>query len=187
MTGVVLAGGRSRRMGKDKCFLQWRGQALIEHSIDVLKTFTSRIVISANETGYNDFGYEVINDLFPGTGPLGGIATVMTECDDDVFAFLPCDMPFVVPELFEFLLSFKGENQAVVPVFDGNVEPLVLIADKTVLTPAKEMLELKKFKILDFLNSVKTAFVNIEPSLNFYSPVLFANINTPEDYNALQG
>jgi molybdenum cofactor guanylyltransferase len=187
MTGVILAGGQSRRMGQDKCLLKLKGKELILYAASILEPNCDKIIISSNNTNYSCFGYPVIPDLYSLRGPLGGIVSVMKSLDSNIFAFIPCDMPFVPPELFVFLVENKQGKQAVVPVFNGEAEPLVMIIDKTVLPVAEKFLKAGNYKILNFLNSINTKFVEIDASAQFFSFDMFVNINTPEDYARLQG
>jgi molybdenum cofactor guanylyltransferase len=99
--GVVLAGGLSSRMGRDKALLSWRGRPLIEHQIAVLKaTGVDAVHVSGDRPDYQG-----IVDPVAHAGPLGGIAGVAATCDDGELLIIPVDMPRLQPGLLQRLLA----------------------------------------------------------------------------------
>lgn len=185
MTGIILAGGKSSRMGKDKCFVKYRENFLIQSTIDAFLPLIETILISANNAKFNDFGYVIVNDEFQDCGPIGGIFSTLKKSPSDINIIAPCDMPFITTDLFRFLLDNLNDYDAVVPIFKGKAEPLTGIYTKKILPIVKNQIETKNFKILNLLNSIKTNFVKIAPSVKCYSENLFTNVNYLEDLDEL--
>ncbi len=98
-TGIILAGGQSSRMGKEKGLMRWKGKTLIEHAIAILSPLCENIIISANNDHFDSFGYPVVGDLFPGCGPMGGIFSVLTKSETLNNLVIPSDTPFVTPDI----------------------------------------------------------------------------------------
>lgn len=99
--GVVLAGGRSSRMGRDKAMLPWQGHPLIEHLIAVLQAAGVREVkVSGDRPAYHG-----VADPVPQVGPIGGIAGIAGSCDDGELLIVPVDMPRLQPTLLQRLLT----------------------------------------------------------------------------------
>ena len=123
---IILAGGESRRMGSDKAALLWKGAPLIEQVIKALQPFeVPLLVVNRNENSRDYSGARSVSDLFPGTGPVGGILTGLKSCGEGWHIVVACDMPFLKREVFDLLLSEADcDFDAVVPVHEGGVEPL---------------------------------------------------------------
>src|SRR5579862_3839386 len=98
--GFVLAGGRSRRMGRDKALLPYRGAPLIAHvagTVEKVLDDSGHVAIVGAPDRYRDLGYRVLADLFPGCGPLGGIVTALSLAESDWNLIVACDMPNLDP------------------------------------------------------------------------------------------
>src|SRR6185295_7243253 len=126
--GFITAGGRSSRMGTDKAWLELDGQAMIEKVIAALAPVASSLAIIANRPEYIRLGLPVFADEQSGIGPLEAIRTAMANSATPSFLLVSCDLPFVTTDLFRFLLSIRGDHQAVVPIgADGKLEPLCAV------------------------------------------------------------
>ena len=185
ITGVILAGGKSTRMGTDKCLSKHNGRYLTDYVIDAVKPITENIIISTEKKAHKRFGYKTISDEIINCGPIGGIYTALKTETADIFIFSPCDTPFVTTELYRFLLNEKKEYDAVVPVFNGKIEPLISVLSSRVLSVVQNNIKTKQYKIVLLFNLIKTKFIDIHPGLPFYSENLFANINYKADLSQL--
>ncbi len=181
VTGIILAGGKSSRMGKDKCLLKVKNKKLISNILMIFETLTDEILISANKPEYENFGYSIIPDEYKDCGPLGGIVSALQKSSNDVNIIAPCDMPMLRVELFEFLLSKSQNFQAVVPIFNKKYEPLTIILQKNTIDTAISQLDNNDFKMMNFLRKLKTNFVEITDNLAFFDESMFLNINRLED------
>src|SRR4030042_5246396 len=106
--GVILAGGKSIRMGKDKCRLPFGDGTLLSSSINLLRRVVSDyVVIADSEDRYSDVCVPVWGDLKPGIGPLGGIFTAFTKSKSSYIIVIACDMPFLEPEFLEYMVNIR--------------------------------------------------------------------------------
>jgi len=185
VTGIVLAGGKSSRMGYNKCFIPFQHTTIIQKNISILEYFTGNILISANTDDFDRLGYRIVPDRFKNCGPMGGIYSAIRESRSPVNIIITCDMPFLNVELYEYLLRKFESFDAVVPVYDSKIEPLCGIYSDRVVNVAAEKIRIGSYKITSLLESVNTLYVPITPKLKFYSEKLFANINTQEDAKML--
>jgi molybdenum cofactor guanylyltransferase len=123
--GVILAGGRSSRMGRDKAMLSWRGQPLIEHQIDLLKAAgVDSVRVSGDRPEYQG-----IVDAVSHAGPVGGIASIAAVVDDAELIIIPVDMPRIQPPLLQRLQAAPSQKRCV--HFAGHVLPMRLRLDAT--------------------------------------------------------
>jgi molybdopterin-guanine dinucleotide biosynthesis protein A len=111
ITAFILAGGLSSRMGTNKALLQLGGKSLIQIFIDLLDPLFVEVEISSNEPQLFHFtNKEIIKDLIPGRGPLGGIHSALTFTTSDRNLIISCDMPFINKELINYLCNYKSEK-----------------------------------------------------------------------------
>ncbi len=169
-------------MGKEKCGLILGNRPLISHVLDRLAPIFERTVISgSNEALPRGLDYEVIPDRISGAGPLGGFCSAMESCPSDLYFLCGCDMPFVQPDLVRTLASLCSGYDAVVPVHDGRVHPVHAFYDRACLGAARELIDAKRYKMKDFLESIRTRLVTEEELAGFDAARSLFNINTPED------
>jgi molybdopterin-guanine dinucleotide biosynthesis protein A len=116
MTGIVLAGGENRRMGKDKAFLRVAGVPMIEHVLRALRKSVERIIIVTNSPGvYASYDALVIPDACNKRGPLTGIYSGLLHSRDEYNVVVACDMPFLNPRLLSYMTGLAGEYDVVLP------------------------------------------------------------------------
>lgn len=179
-TGIILAGGKSLRMGQDKGLVLLNERPLIAYTIEALKPLVSEILIVANSRGYEGFGHRVIPDIIPDSGPLGGILTGLTHSNSEWNVVLSCDTPFVSTMLFEHLLSNTNGHQAVLPRHEGELEPLAGLYHKSCLEPIEELISTRQLKMRRAVQQLNLKEVLIDGHNSFYEDRLFQNINTKE-------
>jgi len=120
VTGVILAGGKSRRMGQNKALLPLDEDSLIEHVIRRMRRVTDELLLITNAPAeYAHLGLPMHRDMIPDTGALGGIYTGLTYASHDVVVCVACDSPFLQPKLLSYLISILGEYDAVMPYTDS--------------------------------------------------------------------
>jgi molybdenum cofactor guanylyltransferase len=187
LTGIILSGGKSSRLGEEKGLAGFNGKPLVSYAIDVLKPLCGKLVISANNQlkEYAKFGYEIVQDEFKGIGPMGGILTCLKKSESRFNLILSCDTPFVSTALFDYLLKEAEHYQIVVPSHDGFIEPLCAIYATNVLWELQHSVESGNFKMHDFFKKADLKAIDITPDLPFYSDDLFVNINTPKELKGL--
>ena len=182
ITGIILAGGQSRRMGgEDKGRMLINGTPLIRYVIDRLEPQVGQIVISANHhiPEYQTFGYPVISDDdFPEQGPMSGIYNAAKHCDSDYLCVVPCDSPFIPSNLVERLIHAMKEQQTqCAVVHDGERRQhlyLLLKSNEALAIAASLTKGIRAVK--DWIPTVDCCDVDFSAN-----SVDFANLNTPED------
>jgi len=183
ISGFVLTGGKSSRMGTDKGMLLFDRKTLVLHAIETLDEVVLQTMISANDSVYDQFSHPMVKDLFHDIGPMGGIYSCLRQYVTEFNIFLSCDTPFVPSELFVLLLQHIGKYSCVLPVHDGNkIEPLCAIYRKNCAEIFAELIEKGCYKMRDALDRLGYASVEIDAKTSFYDRHLFFNINTLDDY-----
>jgi molybdenum cofactor guanylyltransferase len=188
MNAVILAGGKSSRMGSNKAFLKLKGKTFIEHQIDLLREIFNEIAISANiPSEYNYLNIPVIQDIYPNKGPLGGIhAALINSCSFYTFV-LACDMPFVEIDLIKHLKSLIGGYDVVIPESKHGLEPLHAFYSKNCIVPIKRQLDKNNLRIISFFPQVNVKVVKLDSltsSDKFKNSI--KNLNTTEEYDSLK-
>jgi molybdenum cofactor guanylyltransferase len=187
MTGIVLSGGKSSRMGKEKGLCLLQGKPLIEYSIELLKQFCETIKISSNNADYDYFGHQIVKDKITGIGPAAGIYSCLLASGDNENFVLSCDTPMVSIELIRVILSDDIKNRdALIPVYNGFPEPLCALYRKSCLPAFAESIKDGQYKIQDILKKVNVNFVELTQSDSIIHPLSFTNVNTPEDIRKLE-
>ena len=176
ITAILLAGGKSSRMGQDKGLLFHRGKRLVEHVLDACQKITSHIFISTNNAEYEIFGYPLIADKYRDIGPIGGIhaALAATETEDNIFC--PCDMPEIQSEILEQFLKKKEGNSAVVATGStGKLFPVLGYYRKSALEIVENQIEKGNYKLEDLIIALAAEKVIVPDDK------ILSNINYPED------
>jgi len=182
VTGIILAGGKSSRMGTDKGLQQLCGKPLIGYAIEVLSGICSTILISSSSDAYHSFGYQVVADEFPGIGPMGGIYSALRQSKTENNLVLSCDLPFVSNELLSHILEKSKGYQVAVP-YEGNrhYEPLCGFYHLSVLDILSNYIKKENYKLPDLFDEISVNKLVINNELGFYHKDLFMNVNTQND------
>ncbi len=183
-TGVILAGGRSRRMGSDKALLPYQGGRFIEAILRRMEELFEEVIVVTGEPGRYDFlPCRRVTDLFAGMGALGGIHAALRHSGEEAIFVVACDMPHLSPDLIRYQCSLAEGADVVVPEGEGGLEPLHAVYRKSVLPVVEEALRDGQCRVVSFFDRVRVRRVSrdtverIDPDLS-----AFRNINTPEEY-----
>ena len=184
--GVVLAGGASRRMGRDKAALELHGRPLLAWVVEVLRAaFEGVVVVGPPERSALVPGVQVIADAFPGQGPLGGIATALRHTNGGRVFIAACDMPFLRPALARYLATVAPGAAACVPRSDRGLEPLCACYGPACLPVAEALLAEGDLALSTLLARVD-AYV-VEPDAwrtHDQAGRSLVNVNTPLEWEA---
>jgi len=180
ITGIILAGGKSKRFGKDKALIEWQGKTLFENAVDLCRPFTNSLLISSNHTAHNQFGIEVVPDKVADCGPMGGIYSCLDKSDTEWNFVISVDSPAVHPGFIQTLISESGKYDAVIPLHEQGIEPLVALYHRDILDEIEKSIERREFKMHDLIRKLNSKFVDSQTWLKKY-PNLFHNINRPDD------
>jgi len=186
LTGIILSGGKSSRMGLEKGLVDFRGKPLISYAVEALTPVADTLLVSANNRldDYRNFGYEIVRDEVREIGPMGGLLAALKHSKTEYNLVLSCDMPFVSTELLEYLSGNMQNYDIVVAVHDEDrQEPLCGCYSRSVISILEQQIAGGNYKLRDVFRQVRFKTVVIDASLPFYHDHLFFNINRPEDLN----
>ena len=183
VTGVILAGGKSRRFGKNKSFIQIDGTPLIERVVTVMgSVFEHRLLVTNTPEEYAYLGLPMVQDLIKGIGPLGGIYTGLKTIHHDAGFFVACDMPCLSGPFVRHMVGVREDHDAVVPRIGRMFEPLHAVYSKSVIDPLKAIIDSGIRQILELFSRIRVRYVE-EETIRAFDPDLrcFLNVNRPED------
>ncbi len=181
---VILAGGLNTRMdGRNKAFLEVGGQTILARLIDTLQPiFPQILLVTRSPEQYENVPLRVVRDLYSVRSSLTGIHAGLTHADTEYALMVPCDAPFLRPQLIRLLLGeIDADTDAVVPRIKGYYEPLCAIYAKRCLAPITSQLDRGLYKITRFFDLIRLKVVpeeriqKVDPDM-----ISFLNVNTPE-------
>jgi molybdopterin-guanine dinucleotide biosynthesis protein A len=184
VAGIVLAGGRNSRMGgRDKAFLQVNGETVFSRTLNLLKScFEQVVVVSNRPEKYAEFDVDVTSDEMPGLGPLGGLHAGLGRVRTPYAFVTACDMPFLRLEPIRFLVSHLRHQEAIVPRWAGDIEPLHAIYATALRPRIAEAVSSGSRAIRDFLPQVRVHYVAESLMADVDgAEEAFRNVNTPEE------
>jgi molybdopterin-guanine dinucleotide biosynthesis protein A len=184
MNGIILAGGENRRMGTDKAFLEIDGRPLIERILDVFSSLFARTIVVTNTPDrYRDYDIEMTSDVLDIRGPLTGIYSGLLKSTDEYNFVAACDMPFLNPRLISYMGEIAEGQDAVVPRFNGYLEPLHAIYRKELLPVMEAQIRKQDRRIRGLFDHIRVRYITEEEIVRF-DPLKrsFRNINTPKEY-----
>ena len=181
---VLLAGGQSSRMGAPKAWLEFGGRPLLQHLVERLAEVTPEvIVVAAPGQELPPTSARVLYDESPGEGPVAGLVVGLREITRPLAFVASCDVPFLKPELVRYLVERAEGYDAVVPEWEGRLQPLLAVYRTSVQPLLARQLAEGRRRITDLFDHVRTLRVS-EAEVRRLDPegLSFLNVNTPEDY-----
>ncbi|MEW6719932.1 MAG: formate dehydrogenase accessory sulfurtransferase FdhD [Thermodesulfobacteriota bacterium] len=184
ITGVILAGGASRRMGSNKALLPYQGGRFIESAHRRLsEVFEETLVVTNTPDLYEFLGCRRVPDLLTGMGVLSGIHSALCNSDTPRVFVTACDMPHLNPELIRRLASLSEGWDVLLPEGENGVEPLHAVFHKTCIPFIEDALRAGERRVVSFFDKVRVRVVGREEVARFDPDFRsFRNINTPEEY-----
>ena len=191
ITGVILAGGKSRRMGENKALMQLGDNSLIGHVIRRMHLITDELLLVTNSpTEYAHLRVSMHGDIFPGTGALGGIYSGLTHASHAAVLCVACDSPFLEPKLLTYLVSILGEYDAVMPETFTHHDNTQTILQTLCAAYSKRCLPIIELMLRESELRVhalqeRAHIKNVSPEVwQKFDPegMSFFNINTPQDF-----
>ncbi len=189
ISGIILAGGKAKRMGGiNKALIKIDNVPIIERILAVLRQVLSNIMIITNyPEAFSYLNLPMARDLIPNSGSLGGLYTGLTLCPTGHAFFVACDMPYLNAQVIRYIISKVDANDIVIPRIGGHLEPLHAIYSKKCAHPMGDLIRNGDYKILNLLPKMKLlelpeeAFLPFDPELKFIS-----NINSPHDMKSAE-
>ncbi|MBI4428891.1 MAG: molybdenum cofactor guanylyltransferase [Ignavibacteriales bacterium] len=181
-TGVILAGGRSSRMGRDKALLTLGDKSFLERLADLLQElFPHVIVVSGREKKYEELGAPVFPDIILDCGPLGGMHAGLCYSNTDYAFVVPCDLPLVNAELIHYVVE-RAQGEATVVSFAEDIQPLCGLFRTQLRFKIQTWLSRGDYSVKRFLKSIRPTVVALQADFGKDGELLLKNINAPGDY-----
>ena len=183
-SAVILAGGKSSRMGRDKAFLEIGGKPLLARQIEIVRAagVTEVFISGHGETDYSSFGCRVLKDNFPDAGPLAGIETALAAAKNPLLLVLAVDLPEMNSDFLCALAAYGGENLGVVARVSGNLEPLAAFYPKAAQSLAETLLRAGRNAVIDFAGQCVQGNLVWLVELPTHEAKYFTNWNSPADF-----
>jgi len=196
--GIILSGGKSSRMGRNKSFLKIGDKTIIERVRDFLQGIFQDVILIANDPEeYKFLGLPMFEDVYRHKGPLAGIHSGLKHSKTNLNFIISCDLPFMTKEMINYLIEYKTDKLITIAKADGFIQQLAGKYSKECLSPSekilKELIEnenrdevqkKRKCNVLSLIDLVGAEIISAE-SLPFYNEDLYFNMNRTEDYNWL--
>jgi molybdopterin-guanine dinucleotide biosynthesis protein A len=188
ITGVILSGGKSIRMGKNKAFIQVEGIPIIERIHGLFQELFEEVIIVTNEKDlFSNFDSRICSDLIPDKGALGGLYTGIVFSSFNYSFCVACDMPFIKKSLVTYLIENIANEDVIVPRTKDGLQPLHAIYSKKCVDPIRKSIDEGKSKIVDIYDLVDVKVIDEKDFLRFDPRrESFINVNTPEELGSLR-
>jgi molybdenum cofactor guanylyltransferase len=175
VTGFILAGGKSTRMGRDKALLDWRGRTMLDHMSDLLRSVADPVHV---------VGRDQLPDRLPNLGPLSGIATALEATSTNANIIVAVDLPYLTRDFMKYLrLRLENSSHPLLACRIGPDFPLCLGIWRPMLPEIKRFLTAGQLSVRGMIESSSTEIISESELLEAgFTAAIFKNINSPEDY-----
>lgn len=198
ITGIILAGGKSKRMGLNKSFLKVGEVTMIERTTELMKSLFDRVILITNTPDeYKFLGIEMFEDIYKNVGPLAGIHSGLAHSITDKNFIISCDIPFVNKGVIEFIINYKTNKSITITKADGFVQQLCGLYSKQDLQEIVELIKDDKLeinnsqkcgcKVLQLVQKLDAEIIDIANEYDGYEEGMFLNMNKPEDFELVRG
>jgi molybdopterin-guanine dinucleotide biosynthesis protein A len=187
LSGIVLAGGQSRRMGRNKALLELDGQPLIARVLGRLALLCNELIVSANTVElYADLPARVVPDLVPGRGALGGIHAGLTAASNERAVVVACDMPLLNLRFLRYMAVVSPGYDVVVPRVGGFYEPLHAVYSARCVEPIAQLIAQGPRRVVDLYRQVRIRELTEADVHLFDAALSFVNVNTLQEWSEVQ-
>lgn len=176
LSAIILAGGKSSRMGREKGLSIYKQKSMVEYAIKLAKSFCSECILVANNPGYEGFNAKLVADVYPNKGPLGGIYSGMKQSKAEQFLVLPCDMPELKASVIARLLK-SHKTEVSIAKQGGRLHPLVGIYNKVILDRLESCLESDNLAVMSLLDQCHIEILSFDDGYTEF----FKNVNHAKD------
>ena len=182
ITGIILAGGKSLRMGTDKGFLKWNNKLFIESIIDALDPLVSAIIIVSNDERYDAFGTKRVKDIIENAGPVAGIYSGLKASKTEYNLVLSCDIPLITTSILNQLIdAIDDETDIIQFQSQGKAMPLIALYKKHCEKQFLKVLNQGERRLRIAVNTCKVKTI----ILNAVDEMYTTNVNTPQQLKAI--
>lgn len=178
LTGIILAGGKSSRMGREKGLLLLDHKPFVQHIAEALQPLVQEIIIVGDHNEYDQFGYKRVQDIFKNAGPVGGLYAGLLSSTTSGNFVISCDVPLITTALLSKLLDSEEEYFDVIQFeTEDKSMPLIALYKKRCAAKCKKQLETGEKRLRKLVASLSTKSIPVDEK----EYLLVSNINTPED------
>jgi len=177
MKAVVLAGGKSSRMGQDKALMMLGGKTVIDRVLDTVSSVFDEVYISGNCSHYPVLSKGIIEDHVVQKGPMGGIYSALEYCKEDLFV-CSCDMPFISSELIREILQKRIDDRISVMNYHDKIYPVLGVYPYSVIETFRNSISNDHLRMTSLLEDQSAFYIQSENNLEDQ----LLNINTPENF-----
>lgn len=186
IVGVILAGGKSSRMGQDKALLYYRGKPFIQHIAESLQyVFKNVIIISDHGEQYKFLNLPIDQDVYRDCGPLGGIHSAFIHTHTEFIFITSVDLPLIDTSAIQYLLNQKCNADANLFSINDQIQPLFGLYNRACLEILIRHLEGKQYSVINYLKDLKIKILQTTICKGINLQEVLTNINNIEDYNKL--
>jgi len=186
LTGIILCGGKSSRMGQNKALLKINEKYIIQYVVETLQPFCDEIILSTNTNELDFLNYLTVNDIYDNIGPISGIISSLLASKNSKNIIISCDTPFINKYLLGELLSYSHDFNIVLPEFNGYLQPMTGVFKKSIIPVIKNEIEKGNYIPPNIFEKCKLKKLEISPNNPKYHEHLFFNVNKPGDYSKAQ-
>ncbi|MBI5540893.1 MAG: molybdenum cofactor guanylyltransferase [Bacteroidia bacterium] len=186
LTGIILAGGESSRIGKDKSKIIYNNLPLIEYPINLFRKYCDEIIISADSNKLNEYNYLKVPDEIGKYGPLAGIYSCLKKSSNHVNIVISCDMPLITDKLISYIIDNSNGFDLIMPFYNSHYEPLCAIYTKSLIPVIEDLFSKNDYSPLSLIPVCNFKQLEISESLPFFNKNVFSNVNTIYDLNNLK-
>ncbi len=188
MTSIILAGGKSSRLGQNKARQTIEGKSLIQWVMDRLAILSTEIIVATAGSEpmpcASAVTIKTVSDVYPGKGPLAGIYSGLRASTSPRAIVVGCDMPFLSVSLLDYMSRISSTFDVIVPRIEDKVEPLCAVYSRSCLAPIQGLLEQNELRINELFTMVRVRYIG-EDEINRFDPehLSFFNVNGKADLN----
>ena len=198
ITGFILAGGKSQRMGTNKSLLMIGSLTVIERVVNLIRKIFREVIIITNQPGeYSFLELPTYEDIYKNTGPLAGIHSALVHTSTEKNFIISCDMPLMTEDVIKYLAEYPTNKLITIAKADEFVQQLCGLYSKSLVPNIKNIIEMnmsgederntkqekRGCSVLELIKNVPAEIINIEKEYKDYRAGTFYNMNRPEEYN----
>lgn len=182
VTGAILAGGQSRRMGFNKAFIELEGRSIISRAVDVMTAvFGSPVIIANDPSLYSHLGLPIYPDVIQGAGSLGGIYTALYRSKTDYAFVVACDMPWLDAKCIRTVIDAIDGADCVIPFISGKLHPMHAAWSKETMGRLEAAIKSGNLRVNDLLKGLNLRMLTIDHFNGLPIERSVENVNTKED------
>ncbi len=184
-TGIILAGGKSKRFKTNKALVMIESRRLIDRIAEMLASVFPKIILVTNTPGqYEMLKVPKVMDIIPGKGPLSGIHAGLISSPTELNFIMACDMPFIDGNAIRYLFDqTRDGDDVVVPIVNGFPEPLAAVYRKTCIKPIEDSLLAERHQVISFYPYINIKHIPEAELMKFCGEDSFFNMNTRDDFH----